>query len=98
MTESGIYISKYAGLAIRAGEAAFGIDALEKLRRAGAVLIDSGAAERTKKLARECAAKLKAGVVEVDNLGEIAHSDGVKVLAIKNYELAKQILRGNIHE
>ena len=83
----------YVGFAIKARKVKTGYNACETLKKSHLIIVCKTASENTKKASVSLANKLKCGVLITKNetLESITYKDGIKVIAINDYNLAKAI-------
>jgi hypothetical protein len=86
-------VKTYIGFAIKANKAVFGVDNLERVKRPPSLIIIGDAAGRdTQKRAEAYAQKNSVTLLLVKDIGEICPKQGVKLIGIKEVNLARAIL------
>ncbi|MGN1259441.1 MAG: hypothetical protein ACI4T8_04390 [Christensenellales bacterium] len=90
MNNKEIKISPYIGFAIKSGETQIGVDNINK--GAKVILYDTALAENSTNKLIKIAEELKVNCIAVNFLKIKSIPAGIKVIAIKNASLAKQIL------
>lgn len=84
----------YLGFSIKAGKITFGIDRMEKLRKAKLLLYDEDLSDNSKKQANKFAAGWCCPVIVCKEipLAELLHKKGCKAAALTDENLAKAVL------
>ncbi|MBQ8320235.1 MAG: hypothetical protein IJX81_05080 [Clostridia bacterium] len=87
-------IGAYLGFCIRSGKIVYGVDEIEKQKKAALILIDEELGESSKKSVVKAKEKFAAPLLVVTGgvLGELLHKPAVKAVAIKEKNLASAIL------
>ncbi|MDR3293178.1 MAG: hypothetical protein LBT20_03635 [Clostridiales bacterium] len=86
-------ITAYTGFAIKSGGVVFGLDGIKDMRATVRVILgDCSLSEKSRKEIVFIAEKKRVPVFFLEGLGDIVKRVNVKVISIKNRELAIQIL------
>jgi len=94
-TERNRKISSYLGFAVKSGAVVFGLDGIKNGGPAIAlILADNALSDKSKKEITFLSGKKNTPAFFVDNLPDIVKKENVKVVSVKNKNLAIQIMEG----
>ncbi len=88
-------INSYVGFAIKARKILVGQSQIKqnKTKQIHCILVCSSASDNLKDLAKNVAEKFGAEVIIVNDLEQITHKDGIKIIAITDESLGKAIIQ-----
>jgi len=87
-------ISSYVGFAIKSRNVLVGQSIIKqnKTKQIYCIILCSSASENLINLAQNVATKQNCKIITVDNLEEITHKDGIKIIAITDENLGNAII------